>query len=132
AYDPVTKWLLVAEAGINAVGVIDTAANTLIGHIPAGWLPVRVAMAGDRVYVANVRGRGTGPNLRRPLLEFGETPFLHQGSLSTFIMPSKSELPKLTGTVYAANGFLPHAEEPPPVPDAIRHVVLIVKENRTF
>jgi YVTN family beta-propeller protein len=135
AFDPVAKWLLVAEAGINAVAVIDTETNTPIGHIPVGWLPTRVAVAGDRVYVANARGRGTGPNLRRPLLmEFGEPPTLHRGSLSTFIMPSKSELPKLTGTVYAANGFFPRVRtiEETPLPSAIRHVVLIVKENRTF
>jgi YVTN family beta-propeller protein len=138
AFDPVTKWLLVAEAGINALGVIDTETNTPIGHIPVGWLPTRVAMAGDRVYVANAHGRGTGPNLRRPLLaEAGEPPSLHHGSVSTFVMPLRSELPKLTGTVYAASGLFPRPEEPPrpagvPPAETIRHVVLIVKENRTF
>jgi DNA-binding beta-propeller fold protein YncE len=136
AFDPVTKWLLVAEAGINALAVIDTAANELIGHIPVGWLPVRVGIAGDRVYVANARGRGTGPNLRRPLMELGEPPDLHHGSVSTFIMPGKSELPKLTATVFAANGFVAAAPsnalvKPKPL-NAIRYVVLIVKENRTF
>ncbi len=73
AFDPVTKWLLVAESGINALGIVDTEKNLLIGHIPTGWMPVSVALAGDRVYVANALGRGTGPNLRRPLLEFGRT-----------------------------------------------------------
>jgi hypothetical protein len=82
--------------------------------------------------VANAHGRGTGPNLRRPLLlEFGEPPSLHRGSVSTFIMPAKSELPKLTGTVYAAGGLVPRPAELPR-PEPIRHVVLIVKENRTF
>ena len=136
AYDPVNKWLLVAEAGINAVGVIDTVSNTLIAHLPVGWLPTRVAISGDRVFAANARGAGTGPNLRRPLMEFGELPFLHRGSVSTFIMPAKSELPKLSGTVYAANGFIPTSQNPeqapPALPAAIRHVVLIVKENRTY
>ena len=136
AYDPINKWLLVAEAGINAVAVIDTASNTLIAHLPVGWLPTRVLISGDRVFVANARGAGTGPNLRRPLMQFGEPPFLHRGSVSTFIMPAKSELPKLSGTVYAANGFIPtsqNPEQPPPaLPAAIRHVVLIVKENRTY
>ena len=31
-----------------------------------------------------------------------------------------------------ANGFVPPKEPPPPLPPQIRHVVLIVKENRTF
>ena len=134
AYDPLTKWLLVAEAGINAVAVIDTSSNGLIGHLPAGWLPTRVLVSGDRVYVANARGRGTGPNLRRPLLELGEPPYIHRGSVSTFIMPAKTELPRLSETVYAANGFISRPDtagksraQPP-----IKHVVLIVKENRTF
>ena len=65
---------LVAESGINAVGVVDTEKNELIGHIPAGWMPTRVAISGDRVYVANARGRGTGPNLRRILMELANFP----------------------------------------------------------
>ena len=51
AYDPVNKWLLVAEAGINAVGVIDTATN-----------------AGDRAHsrwlAAGARADGRRPRLR--------------------------------------------------------------------
>jgi DNA-binding beta-propeller fold protein YncE len=131
AYDPLTKWLLVAEAGINAVGVIDTVMNQEIGHIPAAWLPARVLIDGDRVFVGNVRGRGTGPNLRRPLMEFGEPPYLHRGSVTTFIMPEKTDLPRLTTTVYQANGFVTQPDLPA-MPAAIQHVVLIVKENRTF
>jgi len=132
AYDPVTKWLLVAEAGINAVGIVDTEKNQLIGHIPAGWMPSRVAIAGDRVYVTNARGRGTGPNPRRVILELGEAPVLHRGSVTTFLMPDASEIPRQTGTVLAFNGLVPYARDAPPPPAAIRHVVLIVKENRTF
>ena len=135
AFDPLTKWLLVAEAGINAVGVIDTDKHRLIGHIPVGWQPARVAIAGDRAYVTNRLGRGTGPNLHRPLLEFGEAPLLHRGSVSTFVLPAAGELPKLTGTVFAANGLLPDTRPNrvvPAVPEAIRHVVLIVKEGRSF
>ncbi len=132
AYDPVTKWLLVAETGINAVGIVDTEKNVSIGHIPAGWMPTRVAISGDRVYVANARGRGEGPNPRRVILELGEVPVLHRGSISTFIMPDPSEILRLTGTVFAYDGFVPYMGDAPKPPAAIRHVVLIVKESRTF
>ncbi len=132
AYDPVTKWLLVAEAGINAIGVVDTERNVAIGHLPAGWMPTRVAIAGDRVYVANARGKGAGPNLRRPLLELGEAPMPHRGMVTTFVMPAASELPRATGIVFANNGFFPAKDEAPKLPVAIRHVVLIVREGRTF
>jgi DNA-binding beta-propeller fold protein YncE len=132
AFDPVTKWLLVTESGINAVGIIDTEKNLLIGHLPVGWMPTRVALVGDRVYVTNALGRGTGPNLRRPLLELGEVPTLSHGSVSTFIMPDASELTAHTGAVFANNGFVPWMADPPKPPAEIGHVVLIVKEGRTF
>ena len=98
AWDPVTKRLLVAEAGVNAVAIVEPEKPAIVGMIPVGWLPTRVALSGDRVFVTNARGRGTGPNLRRPLMELGETPYLHRGTISTFIMPADSELPKLTQT----------------------------------
>jgi YVTN family beta-propeller protein len=132
AYDPVTKWLLVAETGINAVGVVDTEKNESMGHIPAGWMPTRVAISGDRVYVTNALGQGTGPNPRRVILELGEVPVLHRGSLSTFIMPDANEILRQTGTLFSYDGFVPYMRDAPKPPAAIRHVVLIVKENRTF
>jgi YVTN family beta-propeller protein len=44
AYDAKTGWLLVAEAGINAVGVIDTRTMKHIAHLPAGWFPTRLVV----------------------------------------------------------------------------------------
>jgi YVTN family beta-propeller protein len=132
AWDPVTKRLLVAEAGINAVAIVEPEKPAIAGMIPVGWLPTRVALAGDRVFVTNARGRGTGPNLRRPLMELGETPYLHRGTISTFIMPADSELPKLTQTALLAGGLLPAQGAAAAWPRGIRYVVLIVKENRTF
>ena len=62
AYYAPRKEVLVAEGGINAVGVIDVDSLTLRGHIPAGWFPTRVAIYHDMVYVTNAKGHGTGPN----------------------------------------------------------------------
>jgi YVTN family beta-propeller protein len=132
AWDPVTKRLLVAEAGINAVAIVDPEKPSIAGLIPVGWLPTRVAIAGDRVFVTNARGRGTGPNMRRPLMELGETPYLHRGTLSTFIMPADSELPGLTQTALLAGGLAPGNGTAAQWPAGIHYVVLIVKENRTF
>src|ERR1035437_9959798 len=50
AYHEKNGWLLVAEAGLNAVGVIDMRQQRVIGHIPAGWFPARVALDGDTVF----------------------------------------------------------------------------------
>ncbi len=128
AFHEAAGWLLVAEAGINAVAVIDTHLNQVVGHIPAAWFPTRVAIAGNTVYVANARGHGTGPNAR---FEVAPGQF-HQGSLSVFPLPRADDLPALTAQVLEANGFLPRPIPDRPLPAGIRHVVLIVKENRTY
>jgi YVTN family beta-propeller protein len=126
AYHEQTGWLLVAEAGIDAIGVIDVRARRLLGHLPAGWFPTRVALSGDTVFVTNARGHGVGPNVRTSRNQ------LRQGTLSIFPLPSAAELGAHTAVALDANGFRPRPVAARPVPDGIRHVVLIVKENRTY
>jgi YVTN family beta-propeller protein len=129
AFSADTKRLLVAEAGINALGVIDIATRQVIGHIPTGWFPARVQTFGDTVYVANAKGNGTGPNADR------EAAFAHsfqgelrRGSISQFPLPS--ELTATTEQVMRNNGFAP--VQASSLPPQIEHVVIIVKENRTY
>jgi YVTN family beta-propeller protein len=132
AYHRGRRQILIAEAGINAVGVLDATTLRLMGHIPAGWFPTRVALDGDTVYVANAKGHGIGPNAT---LE-GPKPRSFQldrrrGSISRYTLPPVSALPALTARVMANNGFTP-APAPPAIPPGMTHVVIIVKENRTF
>ena len=125
AYQEDAGRLLVAEAGINAVGVIDVKGRRVLGHIPVGWFPTRVALSGGQIVAANARGNGAGPNdpdNARP----------RQGSVSVFPPPGDAELAADTAFVMEANGFRERAGAPPPLPAGIRHVVLIVKENRTY
>jgi DNA-binding beta-propeller fold protein YncE len=147
------KWLLVAEAGINAIGVVDIATSAVIDHIPVGWFPTQARVFGDTVYVANAKGHGTGPNANTR----GE---LRRGTISRFPLPQPSQLPALTQRVMANNGFSPARDHPQavaagetvrptseptsvaqavspaasasPLPTQIEHVVIIVKENRTY
>jgi YVTN family beta-propeller protein len=134
AYDEASGWLLVAEAGINAVGVIDTRQRRVLGHIPAAWYPTRVAIDDGEVLVANARGHGIGPDaptsisMRGSLLP-GQ---LYQGTLSIFPLPAAEGLAALTGTVMRANGFAPQQPALPAPPAGVRHVVLIVKESRSY
>lgn len=133
AWHEPTGWLLVAEAGINAVGVIDAKAMKVIGHLPVSWFPTRVLVDGDTVVVTNARGQGIGPNIERRPFDGGSfSGTLRRGTVSSFTLPVASELARHTRFVMEANGFVPRAEDPAPVPPEIRHVVLIVKENRTF
>jgi YVTN family beta-propeller protein len=140
AYHERSGWLLVAEAGINAVAVIDVRQRRLLGHIPAAWFPTRVAALGDTVFVANARGHGVGPNAPDWVPEslhpglagrFLLPGYLYQGTLSVFRLPAAEELPALTRTALEAAGLTPRAAPPSLLPQA-GHVVLIVKESRAY
>lgn len=115
--------LLVAEAGINALAVIDTGSRQVLGDIPTAWFPAAVSVLGDTVYVANAKGNGTGPNA-------GVKGDVRRGSISRFPLPAAADLPALTAQVVANNGFDKPAALPEPPP--VSHVVIIVKENRTY
>ena len=133
AFDASHGWLLVSEAGINAVGVIDTRDMRLLGHIPVAWFPTRVLVDHDTVYVSNAKGHGTGPSIYRfSLPNDSFVDVLRRGSLSIFPIPDAASLAASTAIVMEANGFRQRPAPALPVPPEIRHVVLIVKENRTF
>lgn len=133
AWHEASGWLLVAEAGINAVGVVDARVMRAVAHLPAGWFPTQVRVSGDDAFVSNAKGNGTGPNATRqgpvPAASQAE---LRRGTITMFPLPGKEDLGKLTDRVMFANGFMPLKEAPAPVPPQVRHVVLIVKASRTF
>jgi DNA-binding beta-propeller fold protein YncE len=66
ALDSDRRVLYVAEAGLNAVGVVTLSPKPrLAGHIPTGWWPssVKVSRDGRTLFVASAKGRGAGPNV---------------------------------------------------------------------
>lgn len=136
AYHRKSGWLLVAEAGINAIGVIDVAGRRVLGHLPAAWFPTRVAVDEDVAYVTNARGHGTGAGAatRATLLDPLRYVETHQGTLSAWRIPEERDLAAHTALVMEANGFQPRAPGAASgeVSAAIRHVVLIVGESRSY
>jgi DNA-binding beta-propeller fold protein YncE len=133
AIEPGRGWLLVAEAGINAVGVVDFVSRRLIGHIPAAWFPTRMVVRDGVMYTAHAKGFGTGPNatLFAPL-ERSFQADLRRGELTIAPLPRPSELAALTAKVLDLNGFVARKSDPLPLPPQVKRVVIIVKENRTF
>ncbi len=145
ALSPDNRYLYVAEAGINAVGVlkIDKTEAVVEGHIPVGWWPssVRVSPDGKKLYVANARGRGAGPNNNTPPDNLGSPKHSALGTVTIIDTPSKEQLEALTERVFANNGFTenPLASDPHnPIPRKpgvasrqIKHVIFINKENST-
>jgi YVTN family beta-propeller protein len=154
ALSPNENRLYIACAGINAVAVVETADMRLMGFIPSGWFPARVAVSADgkTLFVANAKGFGAGPNggsSFHPGPEGAYIGDITKGTVSILTVPKDYQLRPLTLQVMRNNGFIPGyqaqgkapaSKRPPdfPVPitghpsSKIHHVVFITKENRTF
>lgn len=123
----------VAEAGIDAVAVLDAESMQVIAHIPVGWNPSAVGFSpdGKTLYVVNTKGKGAGPNAGKGhdpkmpsyvgSLEFGGVSAVQLGAL-----PSAAEL---TQSVVAANTAAIAGK--PPMP-RLKHCFLVIRENRTY
>jgi len=138
--------LYVADAALNAIAVFDHPAddsnqNSPVGMVPTDWYPSALAMSGSDLLIATSKGKGTGPNAE-PLLDGGGRHHGHvyianllYGSLARIHEDEIAKrLPQLTHEAEAANlmdgplGHIVFADRPNP----IRHVIYILKENRTY
>ncbi|MEY2414369.1 MAG: hypothetical protein QOD84_2975 [Acidobacteriaceae bacterium] len=149
------KRLFVADAGINALAVFDVSnlsaatndsdqsqANlTAQGFIPTDWYPSAVSVAGDDLLIATAKGQGTGPNNGAPANEgrrHRKHPYiatLLYGSVSILNFAKlEKDLPELTRKVETANLFNadPGQMQFAVGSNPIRHVIYIIKENRTY
>jgi len=150
AVSPDEKQLFVAEAGINAIGVIDLPSFIVEGHIAAGWFPskLKITPDGKKIIVTNAKGYGSGPNGGKDFTEGREGTYignLMKGTVSIIDIPSKNELKKLTEQVINNNfsrekaAILLKSRKDNPIPlygdqkeSPIKHIVFISKENRTY
>lgn len=144
--------LYAANGAQNAIAVIrfdadDVDDSRLAGLIPVGWYPGALAVdeARNRLVVANIKGLP-----RTPRTQDGRTGFnSHQysGTLSLVPIPDEAQLPELSERVARnlrapriADALRPPRPDQPPraiperigEPSLIRHVVYIIKENRTY
>lgn len=146
--------LLVTLGGINAVAVVAPAAGgaEIQGLVPTGWYPSAVATAGGtRVFVTNRKSppgpnpQGCAPKLAiyrgQPNACGAANQYIFQlekAGLLQFPMPDERALATTTLQV-ASNIGLPGAAERDAaevkmaaVRARIKHVVFIIKENRTY
>ena len=136
ALAPDGRTLYVAMAGNNAVAVVrvEPTAMRVAGLIPVGWYPTAVAVSADgsTLYVANGKGAGSGANPDGTFIGRVIT-----GSVSIIPVPDSTALARYTRQVYALSPYSnaglrrvsPNRLPPPP---PIRHVVYIIRENRTY
>jgi WD40 repeat protein len=145
--------LFVADASLNAVGVFDTSGlmrraptqnspSAALGFIPTDWYPSALAVRGNDLLIASAKGEGTGPNnfpghtdYERRHREKAYIPTLLAGSVARLkISEVEKRLDELTRQVFADNllrndpGQIRFAQGTNP----IRHVIYVIKENRTY
>ena len=156
AVTPDGSRLYVANAISDAIAVMDTTKLTgkvvkegmvePIGFMPTEWMPMSMSFTGGKLYVATAKGKGTGPN-NFPQRQVpgqrggrqGSSTYiatLLYGSLAVLdVKAMEPELPKWTAEVLESNR-MKAAEEKIQFSDGtgdhIKHVIYIIKENRTY
>ena len=136
ALSPDATRLYVAEAGINAVAVIDVLSLTVLGHIPVGWFPSKLKVSNDgrQLIVANAKGFGSGPNGGADFKLTQESSYignLMRGTVSVIDIPNEADLRLDTKTVVENNFKFESKNTQKPI-ENIKHIVFIAKENRTY
>jgi YVTN family beta-propeller protein len=157
AFDASGRTLFVANGTHNAVAVVafdpKDRASKLQGLVPVGWFPGAVVFDASRrmLYVANVKGHAAAPKpyddeAAAPGAE-GFNSHQYHGSLSLVPLPDAGALPGLSETVWRnlrreriADALLPPRPGQPAravperigEPSLIKHVVYVIKENRTY
>src|SRR5881628_3716995 len=136
ALSPDGKTLFVAMAGNSAVAVVrlDARHMRVAGLIPVGWYPTALAVSPDgrTLYVANGKGSGSGANPDGKSIRNVIT-----GSVSIVPVPDGIALARYTRAVYALSpysnaGLRGLAPDRLTAPPPVRHVVYIIRENRTY
>jgi DNA-binding beta-propeller fold protein YncE len=148
------RTLYVSDGGTNAIAVaaIDASGHGRVtGLIPTGWYPNSVSLSADgkRFFVVNgkseaganagnCRGDARAPNTSDCSKLAGNYVYaLEQASLMAAPVPSGPELDALTQRVVENNRFsIMRDGTPDPViaqiRDRIKHVIYVIKENRTY
>jgi YVTN family beta-propeller protein len=113
-----------------------------VGLLPTDYFPSEIATVGNDVLVSNTRGI----DARRPTTAAGHGTHDTTSSLQRFKLPSDGIIRSLTRKVFQQNGWTPNSvklsrgkgAKPVAVPvrlgdpSTIKHVFLLVKENRTY
>ncbi|WP_030317534.1 bifunctional YncE family protein/alkaline phosphatase family protein [Streptomyces sp. NRRL B-3229] len=139
--------LLVTLGRANAVAVYRYKSPQepagYVGLLPTDYFPAEIATAGGKVVVSNTRGI----DARRPTTATGHGTHDTTSSLTEFTLPSDFVIRSQTAKVFQQNGWTPgsvrtakkaKSARPVPVParlgdpSTIKHVFLLVKENRTY
>ncbi|HKV26276.1 MAG TPA: hypothetical protein VJN93_16895 [Candidatus Acidoferrum sp.] len=147
ALSPDEKTLFSADAISDSVAVFDLTKNAsdeeqhAEGFIPTEWYPTVVAATNKDLLIASAKGRGSGPNPNeigkrrdgRPQFPYG--PAMIHGSLARIPLSEVSaNLDAYTKQTAEMNATRGNGDEVrfASGENKIRHVIYIIKENRTY
>ncbi|GAB3330288.1 alkaline phosphatase family protein [Micromonospora halotolerans] len=138
--------LLVTLGRANAVAVYRYTTPlepvSYVGLLPTDYFPAEITTVGNDVLLSNTRGI----DARRPNNPAGHGTHDTTSSLQRFTLPSDKDIKSETGKVFSQNGWTGGSVKlakgstakavPVPQrlgdPSTIKHVFMIVKENRTY
>ena len=151
ALSPDEKRLYAAAASLNAVAVFktkvrdqnsDSEVQPPIGFVPTEWYPSALAITGDDLLIASAKGESSGPNQMEAAVQTGLHPSLHPyiatligGSIQRLSFGEiETNLAAYTRQVEDNDlvHFQPQKIEFANGHNPIRHVIYILKENRTY
>jgi YVTN family beta-propeller protein len=134
--------LYVACGGINAIVVLAPLSGAFLGMIPTAWYPNALSLSPDGKFLAVSTLLGVGPGWR----DAPNKKYVHadRGSVAIIPIPDDFQLSNFTAAVFLNNRIPQRASSlgsparPTPIPvrsgdpTPIQHVLLIVKENRSY
>jgi YVTN family beta-propeller protein len=143
ATSPDGRTLYVALSGENAIAVVDLDSRRVEGFIPTAWYPsgVQATPDGKHIVVVNTNGLGAGPNrcagTLNPLPPGSCTGDQYvgsmiKGSVQIVNVPNAGRLRDWTNQVKRNNNVTGRTQRKPPRLDGIKHVIYVIKENRTY
>ena len=156
AYDPATSRLYAVLAGVNAVEVYDVAMGSPPTITPAGrfstaWWPTGILVDADgSLVVINGKGHGTGPDLTQQGPSYGVITDLMAGSVQRIPASEFANLAKHSADVQMGHELgklkgnpeitCPAGADDFPIPATntagpsklIKHVIFVVRENKTY
>lgn len=127
--------LYVTLGAANAVAVIDLPTRA-VAYLPAGWYPSGVAVDGDRLFVANAKGESSHANPGYKPFSTGKQPqyvaLLLKGSIRVLRSDAFSDATTSEVLGNAAPQWTPPTQTILRPGGPIKHVIYIIKENRSY
>ena len=150
---PDEKTLYVTMGNLNSVAVVSLTEtdsdDRVVGLIPTGWYPNSVSLSEDGKWVYVINGKsptGANPNFyysygppthQNGYASNAYNPQLVKAGLQSFPLPGAAQLKNLTAQVATNNRFAHtvsanDAAVMAAVRQGVKHVIFIIKENRTY